>query len=74
MDKMTIKKGNIFIKDVPGIDITIVKKLSYVGIETMDDLQNACSTPQKLKSLADKTGIPEKLLGSITIKKGNIFI
>ena len=64
----TIKKGNIFIKDVPGVDTSLAQTLSAAGIQTVKDLQNACSNPQALASLAAKTGIqPNKLKGLLPI-------
>ena len=59
MGEVTIKKGNIFIKDVKEIDAVDAQKLADAGVRTVGDFLNACSTPNGVRELLVKTGIPE---------------
>ena len=50
------------IAEIEGIGATYAKKLVDAGIKTTDDLLSAGATPKGRETLAEKTGIPGKLI------------
>lgn len=50
------------VEEIEGIGPEYAKKLGEVGIKTTDDLLEAGGTKDGRKTLAEKTGIPEKLI------------
>ncbi len=53
---------NYKIIDIEGIGKAYAPKLIAEGIETVEQLLDACDTPAGRKALAQKTGISEKLI------------
>jgi len=56
------KKDMLKIEDIEGIGPAYAEKLVETGIKTTEDLLEAGSTPKGRESLAQKTGITEKLI------------
>jgi predicted flap endonuclease-1-like 5' DNA nuclease len=48
--------------DVEGIGVTYTSKLGEMGIDTIEQLLQAGSTPKGRKSISDQTGISSKLI------------
>jgi predicted flap endonuclease-1-like 5' DNA nuclease len=48
--------------DIEGVGDVYAEKLIAVGIEKVEQLLEACAAPKGRKSLAEKTGISEKLI------------
>jgi predicted flap endonuclease-1-like 5' DNA nuclease len=48
--------------DVEGIGVTYTSKLGEMGIDTIEQLLQAGSTPKGRKSISDQTGIRSKLI------------
>ena len=53
---------NYKIIDIEGIGEVYAPKLIAAGIETVEQLLDACETPTGRKIIAEKTGISEKLI------------
>ena len=53
---------NYKIIDIEGIGEVYAPKLIAAGIETVEQLLDACDAPTGRKMIAEKTGIPEKLI------------
>ena len=53
---------NYKIIDIEGIGEVYAPKLIAAGIETVEQLLDACDAPSGRKMIAEKTGIPEKLI------------
>jgi len=50
------------IKEIEGIGPSYAEKLAAMGIKTTEDLLKAGRTPEGRRELAEKTGIPLRLI------------
>ena len=48
--------------DIEGVGGVYAEKLTAAGIQTPEDLLEACAAPKGRKALAEKTGISDKLI------------
>jgi len=61
-EEIVKSKAHLKIEWIEGIGPTYAKKLVEAGIKTTDDLLEAGATPKGRKTLAEKTGISDKLI------------
>ncbi|MHA2224590.1 MAG: DUF4332 domain-containing protein [Candidatus Hodarchaeales archaeon] len=57
-----VKKTPFLLKKILGIDSKYIAKLNTLGVRNVNDMINSGKTPALRKSLAEKTGIPPKVI------------
>ena len=57
-----VKKTPFLLKKILGIDSEYITKLNALGVRNVNDMINSGKTPERRKSLAEKTGIPPKVI------------